>query len=167
MKFLEKDLEQIIFETSNRELRIRGLTIFGKKYRQLRIGKYGITDIISISRPIFTPSDGVYNGCHERLVITVLELKKENVSISTFLQAVRYCKGIESYIKDFRGSKIKIGFNIKLIGLKISKSDMIYLESFLYSHNFNLEFYKYSYNVDGLKFFNEKNYKLIDEGFTL
>ncbi len=44
MKFLEKDLEQIIFESGMDSLNERGLYIRGKRLRQVRIGNYGIAD---------------------------------------------------------------------------------------------------------------------------
>ena len=56
MKFLEKDLEEIIFETSNKELNERGLFVYGKKYRQLRIGNYGVADLVVVDRtPNYAP----------------------------------------------------------------------------------------------------------------
>jgi hypothetical protein len=50
MNFLEKNLEDIIFETHENKLRDRGLEISGKKLRQLRIGNYGIADMITYTR---------------------------------------------------------------------------------------------------------------------
>lgn len=45
--FLEKTLEDIIFETSNDDLKERGLWICGNKKRQVKIGNYGIADLIT------------------------------------------------------------------------------------------------------------------------
>jgi hypothetical protein len=50
MKFLECDLEQIIMGTPNHKLREKGLGIQGLKRNQIRIGKYGIADIIAYER---------------------------------------------------------------------------------------------------------------------
>jgi hypothetical protein len=50
MDFLEKDLEDIIFDSPNEELRKRGLNIWGKKKRQLNIGNYGRADIITYDK---------------------------------------------------------------------------------------------------------------------
>ena len=47
MSFLEKDLEDIIFETDNDLLFEHGLFIDGQKKRQVRIGNYGIADLIT------------------------------------------------------------------------------------------------------------------------
>ena len=38
MEFLEKDLEQIIWEASDNDLEDAGLDFYGKRFRQLRIG---------------------------------------------------------------------------------------------------------------------------------
>ena len=40
MDFLEKDLEDIIYNASNEQLDKRGLRVRGKRFRQLRIGNY-------------------------------------------------------------------------------------------------------------------------------
>ena len=45
MTFLEKDLEQIIFETPKEKLQEKGLVIKGKLLRQIKIGNYGIADL--------------------------------------------------------------------------------------------------------------------------
>lgn len=50
MNFLEKNLEDIIYETNNKYLRERGLFINGIKKRQLRIGNYGIADIVTFKK---------------------------------------------------------------------------------------------------------------------
>ena len=57
MKFLEKDLEQIIFESGRDSLRERGLSISGKLLRQLRIGNYGIADLVEFVRPQYELPD--------------------------------------------------------------------------------------------------------------
>ena len=87
MKFLEKDLEDIIWESDNIKLRKRGLSINGIKKRQLKIGNYGIADLVTCYKSI--------NDFNNGLIVTVYELKKEKAGISAFLQALRYCKGIK------------------------------------------------------------------------
>ena len=55
MNFLEKNLEDIIFETDNVDLRKRDLFIFGKKKRQVRIGNYGTCDtmVVKVNQFLF------------------------------------------------------------------------------------------------------------------
>lgn len=78
MQFLEKDLENIIWETNNKKLQEKGLLIEGKKFRQLRIGNYGICDILTVQR------ENYYLG-FSYLNITIYELKKEKAGILAFL----------------------------------------------------------------------------------
>lgn len=159
MNFLEKDLEQIIYESSRQELDLAGLRIKGKMFRQLKIGNYGIADIVT-----FYKHSGTLN-------VTVYELKKDKAGISAFLQGLRYCKGIDSYIRDFRNKDIDIIYEIVIIGREIDiASDYIYLTDFLngnicYCYDFGVSNYSYSYNIDGLKFHLEEGYKLINENF--
>ena len=84
MKFLEKNLEDIIFETDNEKLQERGLDIRGKKFRQLRLSHYGIADIVTVSR------------IGQSLQIDIFELKKDVITVDTLLQALRYIEGIKT-----------------------------------------------------------------------
>jgi len=154
MKFLEKDLEQIIFETSEHDLDERGLFVPGKRLRQVNIGNYGIADMITYYR----------NPFDKEIVITVFELKKDFITPDAFLQAIRYCKGIREYLKhrDFNSFEYEIKYNIVLVGSDIEdKSGFIYLTDFFE----NISFYTYSYKFDGIFFKEENGYHLIKSGF--
>jgi len=170
MNFLEKDLENIIWESDNEKLQNKNLPIEGKKYRQLRIGNYGILDLMTISK------DYIWCDIKYKTVpcidITVYELKKEKVGISAFLQAVKYCKGIQSYIKTkgYEGHyKIHIVLSAKEVDLN---SDFIYLTD-LFNHKYSdslrkinsVSFYSFSYDIDGIIFKKHENYDLIQNGF--
>lgn len=164
MNFLEKDLEQIIWESDNEKLKEKGLFISGKKYRQLRIGNYGISDIITIRR--------VWNFDYNYsfLEITIHEYKKEKIGISAFLQAVGYCKGIQTYLNDRKFYKYTL--NIVLCGKNIDNSgNFIYITDLIGNYNYdfgiinNIYFYTYSYSLNGLHFKKEENYNLINKGF--
>lgn len=153
MDFLEKDLEQIIYEADTIELNKRGLSIKGKLFRQKKIGNYGIADLISVKR----------SG--RDLEITVFELKKEKIGIYAFLQAIEYAKGIENYLNT-RG--INCYMKITLIGKNIDReSTFIYLESLLFNKegDWFLELYTYHYGLDGLTFKAQSGYSLSKEGF--
>lgn len=165
MNFLEKDLEEIIFNTNNEILYSKGLNIFGKKYRQLKIGNYGIADIVTFHRDTF------YIGGDEIkcINVNVFELKKDKAGISAFLQALKYCKGIQRYF-EHREKSIPLKFNITLVSKSIdTKSDYIYLEDFLTSsydfYGLSLNNYSFTYDFDGIKFQKEHSYKLVNEGF--
>ena len=154
MKFLEKDLEQIICESGMDELRKRGLGIAGKLFRQVRIGNYGIADLITVRRPYYV----------DPLNITIYELKKDTISISAFLQAVGYAKGIQRFM-DNRYPDIDYIMTIALIGHDIDTSgNFCYLPEIVTGHC-ELQMYTYDYKVDGVQFVKHNNYKLVEDGF--
>ena len=162
MKFLKKDLEEIIWESNNEKLQEKGLWIEGIKKRQLRIGNYGIADLVTINR-ISEQSVLPY------LDITVFELKKKKAGISAFLQAVRYCKGIKTYLEK-RKPNILFRLNIVLCSKVIdTSSDYIFLTDLICSDEFKqintLSNYSFIYGLDGIKFINEQDYDLTIKGF--
>ena len=162
MSFLEKDLENIIWESDNEKLREKGLEIYGKKFRQIRIGNYGVADLITVDR-----RKDCFDG--NFLNITVYELKKEKAGISAFLQALRYVKGIESYLKKYKPNLI-FKLNIILCAKEIdTKSNYIYLTDFIFSEDYyslcSVENYSFNYSIDGINFIVERDYRLINEGF--
>lgn len=171
MKFLEKDLEEIIYTADRAELRKRGLNIKGKLYRQLRIGNYGIADLVEVDRmPRFVDHSGDIPIVYEEgmVTITVYELKKENINVSTFLQALGYAKGIKNYIEDFRGKSFRLDLKICLIGSSIDKnSSFSYMPSMVPENEFGqfLTINTYDYSFDGIKFKEEYFYSLKEEGF--
>lgn len=156
MKFLEKNLEDIVFETKNELLRQRGLPIYGKKLRQVKIGNYGVADLITLSR---VPED-------YKLIITVYELKKDVIGASAFFQAIRYCRGIQDYYEYFKYEDYSIELNIVLIGSDIDKSsDFIYLPDVINSSDFYVHFLTYNYKFDGIYFDEHSGYVLKNKGF--
>lgn len=160
MNFLEKDLEEIIYYSDRELLDSRGLYVTGIAKRQLKIGNYGVADMVTFTR--FTEPNNF-------LEITVYELKKEKVGISAFLQAVNYIRGIHRYLET-RNFKNDVQFRIVLIGNKVdTNSSFVYLENILPLCNMDassfLSIYSYSYEIDGIKFKLEYGYKLSNEGF--
>jgi len=169
MEFLEKDLEQIIWESDNELLQEKDLFIDGKKFRQLRIGNYGIADIVTI--------DKCYDYCHYQeknipyLNITVFELKKEKVGISAFLQSLKYCKGIKTYLED-KKPRLKFKLNISLISKTVDTTgDFIFLTDLVnydesdYGVIKAIDFYSFKYDINGIFFKREYGYNLVNKGF--
>lgn len=160
MEFLEKDLEQIIFNANNDDLVKRGLKLPRKLKRQVKIGNYGRADLIGMSY------DG--QGSYE---LNIIELKQKKISVSAFLQAVGYAKGVSRFFnKRYDNSKglYHRNYNIKitLIGSEIDTTgSFVFLPSLVYSEHFKLEFYTYNYDVDGIKFTSHNIYNLNVEGF--
>lgn len=165
MNFLEKDLEEIIYTTNREILKERGLEIKGKLYRQLRIGNYGIADLVSVEK-----QTGINNGKFEGhyFNITIYELKKDKIGISAFLQAMSYLKGISDYVDEFYPDAT-FSYNIVLIGRSVDKySSFLYMPDFIYNvcgdnlvQNITCEF-----GIDGIEFKEHYGYSLSEKGFT-
>lgn len=153
MDFLEKNLEDIIFETENKYLQERGLPIMGAKKRQLLIGNYGIADLVTIQR---MPKYGT-------VMIRIYELKKDEINWQTFHQAVRYLKGIKQYFEKYdHFEEYNIDYELILVGKKIKENcDFVYISDIGYS----TKIYTYSYAFDGIKFERHMGYHLTNEGF--
>lgn len=159
MEFLEKDLEQIIFEANEKELDNAGLILRGKRYRQLRIGSYGIADLVYIIRPHFNP----YSKTMMKGKISVVELKQNTITVSAFLQAVRYVRGIQRFFELHRADlQDCFDFEIVLIGSKLDMdSSVVFLpdlfqndsDGFIYESSITtVEILTYKMNLDGLRF---------------
>ena len=171
MDFLEKDLEEIIFNANLSDLAKRGLSMELQRKRQFKIGNYGIADIVGFERPYYNSN----LKTHFKGVITIYEFKKDAINISAFLQAIRYLKGIKQYLIR-RNLEEYYNYKIVLIGRSLDlNSSFSYLPDLISNdiydmtiHNysrFNLEFYTYSYGLEGLNFTQEFGYKLMNEGF--
>lgn len=167
MKFLESDLEEIIFNANPDDLRDRGLWFYHtRKYRQLRIGNYGVADIVTFNRPKYVePLCGFESNT---VVVNVYELKKSSLSISAFFQAIRYCKGIKRWIeKKGLDEKFNFCFHIILIGREEPQNDLLYLPDIAQSelNSFDVSIYSYQYELNGLNFTEIRDYYLREEGF--
>ena len=148
MNFLEKNLEEIVFETPNELLHSRGLFIYGQKKRQVRIGNYGIADIITWYR---------YDN---ELNVSIIELKKDNISVGTLLQAMNYVRGVQMYFNRRRWP-FPINFTITLIGreLDVNGSFCFFPDIIPF-----LKIYTYDYNFDGISFTQQEGYNLTNDG---
>lgn len=170
MKFLEKDLEQIIFETNKTTLYSKGLFLIGKPYRQLRIGNYGIADLVYFQRPKRHLGVDFLRGC-----ITIVELKQNKINVSAFFQALRYAKGISRYLEK-RGFSVDdyFDFKIVLIGSEIDlNSDVVYLPDLFKESKYDrfnhhetqtsIELYTYNMDINGLSFKEYFGYSIKNE----
>lgn len=192
MQFLEKNLEDILFETDNDILSDRNLSLDKYKKRQVKIGNYGIADMVCWERrttDFFPCEDNLNNKircpeCKTKICektdyihIQIIELKQNEININSFLQAIKYCAGILSYLEK-RKFEYPINIQIVLIGSKVNDGDFIYLPDIINSdtdtfpqkydkYKFDLSYYTYKYEVDGINFNQEDGYKLINEGFNI
>lgn len=158
MKFLEKDLEEIIYLSDKEILSDRGLFIDGKLKRQFKIGKFGISDLISFKKPVYNTK----TKRHNKGRIIVYELKQENISVSSFFQALGYLRGIIDYLEK-RNFDYWFDYEIVLIGKKIDASSTIsYLPSVFRNYESDIDLdalpstsvnlYTYKYGVEGIEF---------------
>lgn len=163
MKFLERDLEEILFESKMQDIAERGIVTSRHLKRQVRIGNYGRADLIGVDTFDFD-NNGVLD---KKLEITIYELKQDKVSVSTFLQAIGYARGIKHWLKKHKPRLYDTAsFRIVLVGRNVdSFSSFIYLPYLISSENFLFEIYTYSYDIDGIKFTTHKDYQIKNSGF--
>ncbi len=157
MDFLEKNLEDIIFEAAQTKdgriaLRERGLEfpIEGKLYRQVNLGGYGIADLINVHIET-SPIPGTKNTFRE-LNVEIIELKRGEIKQSALNQSCRYAKAVRILAKMCSKNIDNINVHITLIGSSVDDSSDT---SFVYLYNEMEEFvdiYKYSYKFDGIEF---------------
>lgn len=160
MNVLEKEIEDMICQglVENRPLlRSKGLWVWDDAVyqRQVDMGSYGICDILGLQ--VFPKKEGTrYINAH------IIEIKKEEINIDTFLQAVRYSKAITRYLKKKLTNTV-VQCAITLIGKTVdSKSDFIYLPDII--DNVALYTYKLDFQ-HGIIFKREKGYFLTNETF--
>lgn len=161
-KFYEKDLEEIIFNASYKQLEERGLNIEGTMFRQIQIGKYGRLDLMTVKREFY---EGQLQDKY--LDITIYELKEDKIGIGAFLQAIGYAKGIKEFM-NLRGydnytlNIVLIGGDIDLSGNFCFLADLFnntpisYLDPSITSINF----YTYKYDINGISFKQESDYTI-------
>ena len=171
MKFFEKDLEEIIYLSDKDKLSDRGLHLYGKLKRQLRIGNYGIADLVEHKRPYYH----TYALRCMKGEINVLELKKDKIGVSAFFQSLNYIKGIQAYLEKHNKEDL-YNYRITLIGSEIdTNSSFCYLgdlfscdieEQYLDTDaKITIDVFTYHYGLDGIEFKQITNYNLTDKGF--
>lgn len=160
MNILEKHLEDLIYDNikdGNVDLLSRRGLYFLKKYkaykRQLELGDYGRADLVGFD---YNPYSEYYRNCSKILDVGVIEIKKDEININTFLQAIRYCKGIQKYL-EHRFPTIQPEFKIFLIGTTISVTDFCYVTDFVS----NLSIYTTKIHLEhGIHFHEECEYSV-------
>ena len=173
MNFLESDLEEIIMNTPNHKLQNAGLDSIGVGFKksQVRIGGYGISDIITYQTEpdVDVLKDGSYDVHDFSKTITIYELKKDKVSLSSFAQAANYMKGVQQYFKYTNRDIDDYYWRIVLIGKSVDKnSSMLYFPDFFNSDlkgSVSVRYYEYSFGIDGLRFEEISDFNLKYNGF--
>jgi hypothetical protein len=138
----EKELEDYIW--NNLEAKDRPDIPLGGHYwkkRQVRINKSNIADMIFFDRGF---------SYYEPHIVTIAELKRDEINIDTFLQAMRYAHHVKKF---FRKRKIEVIIKIVLIGrcnnlpyaIKYLSGLMgknIFIRTFTYQHKNGHFFFK-------------------------
>lgn len=166
MNISEKHLEDIIYYATNDELVKAGLHFGNLKFkRQVRIGNYGIADLIGY--------EIIKDGDVDYLYIELIELKKETINADAFWQSVRYARGILRYFQE-RRTTLEVRINIVLIGSVIDNSnEFVYLPDLFSSSIIDtspvmgIDFYTFSININGFCFTKHSGYLLKEEGFNI
>lgn len=156
MDFLEKDLESIIYEASqtkegrnllkNRNLQLRPS---GKMFRQVRLGTYGVADLVDVS------IEYEINECSRlrSLYVEIIELKRGVIDYSALGQACRYLTAVKELSESINHKKFyECNFHITLIGSKLDvKGDDSFV--FLYNElNDVVDAFTYNYALNGINF---------------
>jgi len=142
MNVLEKEIEEIVFQSENYLLAERGLDLHNHKMQQVNFGSYGIADMICWNRR------DTFEG--KMLCFQVVELKKDLIDVNTLMQASKYAKAINENVSKFNLDRTAIDIEIILIGKKIqTNGDFVFLADFID----NLSIYIYEIDlIKGIKF---------------
>jgi len=139
MDFLEKDLEDILFDNNPEDICMRGLRCFKYDYmqRQVDLKQYGIADLITLEK----------NGKH--LHFTVYELKNKVLNPAAFWQTIRYIRGIQHALSKCNFKNRTISVYGVMIGRSIDlNTDLCFLPSIVSV----IDMYTYQYNLYGMTF---------------
>lgn len=150
MNILEKEIEDIVFETSNETLSSIGLDLLPNKMRQVNLGSYGISDIICWG---IVWKKYPYN---RDIHIQIVELKKDLVDVNTMMQSARYEKGIKLFINQFNLVDTEIHIEHILIGKKVQTNG-----DFMYLLDSNDKYSVFTYSIDvekGIVFTQRNNF---------
>ena len=164
MKFLERDLEEILFTADKSALFDQGFYKASNLKRQLVIGRYGRADMVGFE---CRSKSNQWHIPGKRFIVTVYELKQDKISVSSFLQAAGYLRGIKDYLKKKHPHIYdNTCFEIVLVGRNVDdNSSFIYLPYLLEGEKFRLSLFTYEYDVYGIKFKTHKHYSLLNSGF--
>jgi len=153
MRFMEKNLEDIIYENLQTKEGVKKLNECGLRVkkpvivkRQLPIFESGTADIVTLHRQ------------GRKLLITVYELKKEKINAETYEQACRYIDGAFCelyYGRGFEDFDIEIYTKIILIGKEMDVGNpRKHIMGRCLEVNAD-EIYKFNYDINGIRFINE------------
>jgi len=175
MEFFEKTIADIIWESDNAILKQKGLYIVsGKKFRDFKIGNYGSADILTVKRTFKGNNyDSYHNEDGHGLLFTIYVVRNEKIGISAFLKAVSCARGIISYLMNTRKAYFPFDIKLVLVGKELDRSGAFVYLSDLFGFNceyktqsvIEIDFFTYFFDIDGIHFSSESQFKLSQEGF--
>lgn len=146
MDFLEKDLEDLIYQTPIDNLKERGYrreSLLTHVIRQPNLGHYGKPDLVEFGWHWFSDP-----GMH-RAFIRIVELKKGAIGLKACVQGARYRVGLMHWIREMKPFiEDDSSIEVLMIGRELDLSDNVFLMAELE----HFEFMTYSYDIDGLRF---------------
>ena len=152
--FLERDLEQIIYETDQTELTNRGLhcLYYDKIFRQVNLGAYGVADIITVK---------YRKGSCRQFCVTIYELKQSEINVSTLMQCCRYLYAIKDFISNNYPDypTLNLEYKIVIVGERINTNSDF---TFLLSSMPNTSAFTYKYKFNGISFAEHGEYAITD-----
>lgn len=157
MEFSEKMIEDLIVDSIESgqisKLEKRGLghvCHYHQFFRQFDLGEYGRLDLVGLKY------EHAQQWRHNKKFfdINVIEIKKGEINSGSYLQAIRYCKGIEVLLEKYN---MEANFHITLIGSSVCSGDFIYLPDVVD----NLTIFTICLDLDnGITFKNHHGYRL-------
>lgn len=139
MDFLERDLEDILFNSDRNKIQERGLRCFyyDSIFRQVNIDSYGIIDLVTIK---------ISKGL---ILIHCYELKNKKINAATFWQTIRYIKAIKHVVSNYNLKNHLVVVLGVMIGREVDQEGEF---CFLPTINSDISMFTYSYGVDGISF---------------
>ncbi|GAB3822257.1 hypothetical protein [Pontibacter rugosus] len=156
MRFLEKDLEDIIYNhkevCSEKGLLECYPSEYSHLFRQVNLGKYGVADLISVdviqNRPTRTIK-GRHCHYHRTLSIYIIECKLNEVNVAAYLQAKRYKTAIQELLQRYNLKNTKVDIKVVLVGGSLDEgSDFV----FQLNDDHKCTVYTYAYGPNGIEF---------------
>jgi len=147
---MENVLSELIYASDKELLEQKGLEFNYKLLKNVDLGKYGTCDLIHFKKP------ELYEPFAE---IDIISCNRDNISMSSFIDAITNAKGVLKYIEQKYDYVFK--FNIHIIAKNIdSKSNIVFLPDIL---PYSVYFYTYNVNIDGIYFEKISDFELPNE----
>lgn len=160
MKILEKELEDAIFDATDEQLKLHGLSGLVdegiiRRFRQTHLGDdVGRSDLIFVTRKHLPGRFGSV------LRINIIELKRGKFGCEALLQAIRYAFAVQSYMlnRNFKPFDIKITIIGEVFEATNNFMHIPHLinrkQNYGYGEVNDISVYAFDFTIDGFQFIN-------------